>query len=71
MSVLQIVQQILKLMGSDLQAEILNETTNEIRHQYLSAAKAHTQLGWQPLFTLDEGLQQTIGWYRDFLGAGQ
>jgi CDP-glucose 4,6-dehydratase len=70
-SVLQIVQQILKLMGSELQPEILNQTTNEIRHQYLSAAKARRLLDWKPLFTLDEGLQQTIGWYRDFLGAGQ
>lgn len=70
-SVLDIVQQILGLMGSSLQPEILNQTTNEIRHQYLSAAKAREQLGWQPLFTLDQGLQQTISWYRDFLGAGQ
>jgi len=70
-SVLEIVQQILKLMGSELQPEILNQTTNEIRHQYLSAAKARQMLDWQPLFTLDEGLQQTISWYRDFLGAGQ
>jgi CDP-glucose 4,6-dehydratase len=70
-SVLQIVQQILKLMESGLQPEILNQTTNEIRHQYLSAAKARRLLDWKPLFTLDEGLQQTIGWYRDFLGAGQ
>ena len=70
-SVLEIVQQILRLMGSELQPEILNQTTNEIRHQYLSAAKARAQLGWQPLFTLHEGLQQTITWYRDFLRAGQ
>ncbi len=70
-SVLQIVHQILKLMGSELQPEILNQTTNEIRHQYLSAAKARQMLDWKPLFTLDEGLQQTISWYRDFLGAGQ
>ena len=70
-SVVEIVQQILKQMKSDLQPEILNQVTNEIRHQYLSAAKARKQLGWQPLFTLDEGLQQTISWYRDFLGAGR
>jgi CDP-glucose 4,6-dehydratase len=70
-SVLQIVEQILKLMESELRPEILNQTTNEIRHQYLSAAKARRLLDWKPLFTLDEGLQQTIGWYRDFLGAGQ
>jgi len=70
-SVLQIVQRILNLMGSELQPEILNQTTNEIRHQYLSATKAREMLDWQPLFTLDEGLLQTIKWYRDFLGASQ
>lgn len=70
-SVLEIVEQILKLMGSELQPEILNQTTNEIRHQYLSAAKARRLLAWEPLFTLDEGLRQTIGWYKGFLGAAQ
>jgi CDP-glucose 4,6-dehydratase len=70
-SVLAIVQQILGLMGSELQPEILSQTTNEIRHQYLSAAKAREMLDWQPLFTLDEGLKQTIGWYRDFLETNQ
>src|SRR4029077_15592597 len=70
-SVLQIVQQILELMGSELQPEILNQTTNEIRHKYLSAAKAARALDWKPLFTLDEGLQQTINWFRSFLGGGQ
>ena len=68
-SVLQLVQQILQLMGSELQPEILNQTTNEIRHQYLSAAKARQMLDWSPLFTLDDGLQKTINWYRDFLGV--
>lgn len=70
-SVLDLVQHILQLMGSDLEPEILNQATNEIRHQYLSAAKAREVLDWQPLFTLDEGLRQTISWYRDFLDANQ
>jgi len=47
----------------------LNQASNEIHHQYLSAAKAREMLHWNPLFTLDEGLQQTINWYREFLGA--
>jgi CDP-glucose 4,6-dehydratase len=65
--VTEIVEKILRLMGSNLTPEVRNETTNEIRHQYLSAAKARGALGWQPLFALDEGLQRTIEWYRDFL----
>jgi CDP-glucose 4,6-dehydratase len=65
-TVSEIVNQILKLMESDLQAEIRNEVTNEIQHQYLSANKAREVLNWRPLFTLEEGLQKTIDWYEDF-----
>jgi CDP-glucose 4,6-dehydratase len=68
-TVLEMVERILALMGSDLKPEIRNEATNEIRHQYLSAAKARQQLNWQPLFTLEEGLKRTIEWYRAFLGT--
>jgi CDP-glucose 4,6-dehydratase len=69
MTVSEIVERILKLMNSDLKAEVRNEVRNEILHQYLSAGKARSILGWKPLFTLDEGLKHTIGWYKDFLGA--
>ena len=64
---LEIVQQITSLIHSDLEPDIRNEATNEIRQQYLSAAKAREQLGWRPLFTLQKGLQLTIEWYRSFL----
>jgi CDP-glucose 4,6-dehydratase len=69
-TVLELVQRILKLMGSELQPDVRNQATNEIREQYLSARKAREVLGWTPLFTLDEGLRSTIEWYRAFLGAG-
>jgi CDP-glucose 4,6-dehydratase len=68
-TVLELVEQILRLMGSNLKPEILNQASNEIHHQYLSAAKAREMLRWKPMFTLDEGLQQTINWYKEFLGA--
>jgi CDP-glucose 4,6-dehydratase len=68
-SVKEIVDRILELMQSDLKPEILNQTSNEIRHQYLSAAKARSVLGWRPLFSLEEGLRQTITWYKTFLGV--
>jgi CDP-glucose 4,6-dehydratase len=67
-NVLELATKILKLMNSDLELEVRNQTTNEIRNQSLSAAKARKVLGWRPLFTLDEGLQRTIAWYRNFLG---
>ncbi len=66
MTVTELVDRVLKLMGADVKAEIRNEATNEIRAQYLSADKAHRLLDWAPLYTMEEGLTRTIDWYRDF-----
>jgi CDP-glucose 4,6-dehydratase len=60
---------ILRLMNSDLQPDVRNEASNEIKHQYLSAEKARTMLDWSPLFNLDEGLAHTIDWYKEFLSG--
>jgi CDP-glucose 4,6-dehydratase len=68
-TVLDLVHKIRHIIGSSLEPIILNEASNEIKHQYLSAEKARRMLGWQPLFTLDEGLTRTIRWYRAFLSA--
>ncbi|PQV63685.1 CDP-glucose 4,6-dehydratase [Abditibacterium utsteinense] len=67
-SVLELVQHISRLMGrEDLEPEIRNTAQGEIASQYLSAAKAHRLLGWKPQYELNEGLQQTIEWYKTFL----
>jgi CDP-glucose 4,6-dehydratase len=68
-SVLEIVERIIRLMDSNLKPVILNEANNEIREQYLSSAKARKMLNWKPLVTLDEGLNRAISWYRDFLST--
>ncbi len=65
-TVLELVEKLLGLMGSRLTPDVRNEASNEIRHQSLSAAKARERLGWWPLFTLDEGLRKTIPWYSNF-----
>jgi CDP-glucose 4,6-dehydratase len=66
-TVLDLVDKILGKMNSDLKPDVRNEASNEIRHQYLSAESARNVLGWSPLFTLEEGLNRSIGWYREFL----
>jgi CDP-glucose 4,6-dehydratase len=66
-SVLELVNHILSRMGSDFQPEILNEAGNEILMQYLNSAKARQILGWEPLFTLENGLDKTIAWYKEFI----
>lgn len=65
-TVLDLVRRILERMDSALEPVICNAASNEILHQYLSAERARRELGWRPLFTLDQGLDRTIAWYRDF-----
>lgn len=64
--VLDLVERILRAMNSSLKPDVRNAATNEIKHQYLSAAKARARLDWVPAFTIDDGLQHTIRWYRDY-----
>jgi CDP-glucose 4,6-dehydratase len=66
-TVLALVERLLKKMNSNLHPVVLNEAANEIRHQYLDAGKARRLLNWKPLFTLDTGLDATVKWYVQFL----
>ena len=69
LTVSELVERILALMGSDLVPDVRGEASHEIPAQFLDAAKARTTLGWAPLYSLDEGLERTIAWYREALGA--
>ena len=66
LSVLELVNSILKLMDSNLEPVILNEGNYEIKNQYLSIEKAKKILKWKPHFTLEEGLKKTINWYKEY-----
>ena len=68
-STLQLAGMILDKMHSTLELDVRNEAVNEIRCQYLSAAKARDTLDWKHHFSLDQGLNATIAWYREFLFA--
>lgn len=68
LTVLEMVALLARLVGrDDLPPRVLNEATNEIPHQFLSAERARTELGWKPEHTLEAGLAHTISWYRQFL----
>lgn len=66
LSVVEIVDKILKVMEVKTDPIILKQASNEIPSQYLSAIKAKKQLGWKPLYGLEEGLKKTIDWYKSF-----
>jgi CDP-glucose 4,6-dehydratase len=67
-SVLTLVGTVQRLMGCEhLEPEVMNHVEGEIRTQDLSAAKAHDVLAWKPAYSLDNGLLETVDWYRKFL----
>ncbi len=69
-TVLELVELLLKLMKSDLKPVILNEVKGEIKNQYLDSTKAKTMLGWKTQWTFEESLIETIEWYVDFFKGG-
>ncbi len=71
LSVLAVVERIIKLMGSLLVPDIQNTASGEILAQYLSSEKAERVLGWKAQYTIEEGLQETIAWYTSFLKKNQ
>jgi CDP-glucose 4,6-dehydratase len=71
MTVLQLVRQILGVMGSDLEPDVRNEAVSEIREQFLDAAKARRMLDWSPSFTLEHGLRATVAWYQDYFARNE
>ena len=63
---LEMVRTILRLMNSPLEPDIRGEASHEIKHQYLSAAKARQMLDWRPAYELEHALRETIAWYKDY-----
>lgn len=70
-TVLAVVDQIRRLIGCEIEPQILNSTAGEIHSQYLDSSKAERVLGWRPVFSLEEGLSETITWYREYLNKTQ
>ncbi len=68
-AVIKLVNKIVEIYGSRLQPLIMSKgkLQGEIQEQYLSIDKARNVLGWMPKYTLEDGLKETIAWYREHL----
>lgn len=69
LNVVDLVNLILQRMNSDLEPRVLNEAKNEIKDQYLCSEKARRLLGWHPEFTVEQAMDHTIDWYRNYFHA--
>lgn len=68
-TVLEIVQEVIKVAGKHLQPETrgVMSLQGEILHQYSDSSKARKLLNWYPKWKLNEGLRETLNWYRNYL----
>jgi CDP-glucose 4,6-dehydratase len=71
LTVAELVERILGISGSPLQPDIQAVAKNEIMHQYLSAEKARRMLDWSPQYSIDDALQSTVAWYRQYFRVNQ
>src|SRR5438132_3435289 len=68
-TVLDLVSRILRLMHSGLKPDVRAEAQHEIKHQYLSAAKARQMLDWTPRYDVETALNETIAWYSNYFAS--
>lgn len=68
--IVDLINLILSLAGrSDLEPIALsnNQIAKEINKQFMSFDRAKKELGWEPKWSIEQGLKQTIDWYKEHL----
>ncbi|HQE92192.1 MAG TPA: GDP-mannose 4,6-dehydratase [Anaerolineae bacterium] len=69
MSVLDMTRLILSLSPHPrMQPIVLDEVKNEIKDQYLNSKKIVEAIGWQPAWSREAALVETLAWYAQYLG---
>lgn len=70
LSVLTVVNKIMRAMRFTGGINIKNTASSEILRQGLDSSKLINELGWSPRYGFDEGLKRTIDWYRSIFDEG-
>lgn len=67
-NVLSLVNRIILISGKKMDAKVTGEGIPyaEIDKQYLSCEKAKRSLNWKAQYSLEEGLKETINWYKNY-----
>jgi UDP-glucuronate decarboxylase len=67
-SVLELAERVLRLTGSRSPLLHLPPPAEDPRRRRPDIGLARRQLGWEPAVSLEDGLAETIGWFRHQLG---
>jgi UDP-glucose 4-epimerase len=59
-----------QLGKSDFRPKRGPKRMGDVRLFYLDCKKAEAELGWKPLVTLEEGIDRTLAWYREWSLTG-
>ncbi|HHV38503.1 MAG TPA: hypothetical protein GXX70_03290 [Tepidimicrobium sp.] len=54
-----------EIMQSDVEAKYGNERAGDIKDSFFSINKAREKLNWSPQYRLEEGLYETITYYKE------
>jgi CDP-glucose 4,6-dehydratase len=68
-TVLELVKTIVKISDHrELEPEVRGQP-GKYEYEYLSAERARRVLGWEPRYSLEQGLAETYAWYKQQRGA--
>jgi CDP-glucose 4,6-dehydratase len=68
-SVLEMVEKIGAIIGKKVNFKIINNQKNEIPEQSLNYDKAEKLLNWKSAFTFEEGIKETLEWYKKYFNS--
>jgi nucleoside-diphosphate-sugar epimerase len=65
----QLFEEMRKVVGADVRPKYAEARAGDVRDSQADIRKARELLGYEPLVTFQEGLRQTIDWYRTITSA--
>jgi UDP-glucose 4-epimerase len=65
----ELLEVLKKIIGSAAQPIYKEARTGDVRHSQADITKAQQKLGYRPTVGLEEGLRETVAWYRSSTGS--
>ena len=69
-TVLDLAERVIRLAGSASEIRFEGLPRDDPQRRRPDIARARTRLGWEPRVSLDDGLPQTIAWFRTAVAEG-